>query len=509
MYDKIIVLDFGSQYNQLIARRIRDMHVYSELLNHNISASDIKKMDNVKGIVFSGGPKSVYDLDSFDVDKDIFNLGIPVLGICYGMQLISKKFNGVIKKGTIKEYGLAPINILNESKLFKGLPIRQNVWMSHGDYVEKLPEGFKLIAKSDNNLASAIEYREKNIYAVQFHPEVRNSEYGLDIIKNFVFEICKATPNWSMSNYINMQIESIRQKVGNKKVLCGLSGGVDSTVVAVLLSKAIGKQLTCMFIDHGLLRKNEGDLVMNSLKPFDMNVVRINASDRFLSKLEGISDPEQKRKIIGNEFIYCFDEESKKLGEFDFLAQGTLYTDVIESGTGTAQRIKAHHNVGGLPKDMKFQLIEPLNVLFKDEVRALGLELGLPYDIVWRQPFPGPGLAIRIIGDITKDKIRIVQDSDAILREEIAKAHLEKDIWQYFTALTNMRSVGVMGDERTYSYALCIRAVTSIDGMTADWARIPYDILAKISTRIVNEVSGVNRVLLDCTSKPPATIEFE
>ena len=509
MYDKIIVLDFGSQYNQLIARRIRDMHVYSELLNHNISASDIKKMDNVKGIVFSGGPKSVYDLDSFDVDKDIFNLGIPVLGICYGMQLISKKFNGVIKKGTIKEYGLAPINILNESKLFKGLPIRQNVWMSHGDYVEKLPEGFKLIAKSDNNLASAIEYREKNIYAVQFHPEVRNSEYGLDIIKNFVFEICKATPNWSMSNYINMQIESIRQKVGNKKVLCGLSGGVDSTVVAVLLSKAIGKQLTCMFIDHGLLRKNEGDLVMNSLKPFDMNVVRINASDRFLSKLEGISDPEQKRKIIGNEFIYCFDEESKKLGEFDFLAQGTLYTDVIESGTGTAQRIKAHHNVGGLPKDMKFQLIEPLNVLFKDEVRALGLELGLPYDIVWRQPFPGPGLAIRIIGDITKDKIRIVQDSDAILREEIAKAHLEKDIWQYFTALTNMRSVGVKGDERTYSYALCIRAVTSIDGMTADWARIPYDILAKISTRIVNEVSGVNRVLLDCTSKPPATIEFE
>ena len=509
MYDKIIVLDFGSQYNQLIARRIRDMHVYSELLNHNISASDIKKMDNVKGIVFSGGPKSVYDLDSFDVDKEIFNLGIPVLGICYGMQLISKKFNGVIKKGTIKEYGLAPINILNESKLFKGLPIRQNVWMSHGDYVEKLPEGFKLIAKSDNNLASAIEYREKNIYAVQFHPEVRNSEYGLDIIKNFVFEICKATPNWSMSNYINMQIESIRQKVGNKKGLCGLSGGVDSTVVAVLLSKAIGKQLTCMFIDHGLLRKNEGDLVMNSLKPFDMNVVRINASDRFLSKLEGISDPEQKRKIIGNEFIYCFDEESKKLGEFDFLAQGTLYTDVIESGTGTAQRIKAHHNVGGLPKDMKFQLIEPLNVLFKDEVRALGLELGLPYDIVWRQPFPGPGLAIRIIGDITKDKIRIVQDSDAILREEIAKAHLEKDIWQYFTALTNMRSVGVMGDERTYSYALCIRAVTSIDGMTADWARIPYDILAKISTRIVNEVSGVNRVLLDCTSKPPATIEFE
>ena len=312
-----------------------------------------------------------------------------------------------------------------------------------------------------------------------------------------------------MANYIDLQVEKIRKEVGNKKVLCGLSGGVDSTVVAVLLSKAIGKQLTCMFIDHGLLRKNEGDLVMESLKPFDMNVVRINAKDRFLTKLKDVEEPEAKRKIIGNEFIYCFDEESKKLGEFDYLAQGTLYTDVIESGTGTAQRIKAHHNVGGLPKDMKFKLIEPLNILFKDEVRALGLELGLPYEIVWRQPFPGPGLAIRIIGSITEDKIRIVQDSDAILREEIAANHLEKDIWQYFTALTNMRSVGVMGDERTYSYAIAIRAVTSIDGMTADFARIPYDILAKISTRIVNEVNGVNRVLLDCTSKPPATIEFE
>jgi GMP synthase (glutamine-hydrolysing) len=312
-----------------------------------------------------------------------------------------------------------------------------------------------------------------------------------------------------MANYINMQVEKIRKEVGDKKVLCGLSGGVDSTVVAVLLSKAIGKQLTCMFIDHGLLRKNEGDLVMESLKPFDMNVVRINAKERFLSKLEGVCEPENKRKIIGNEFIYCFDEESKKLGEFDYLAQGTLYTDVIESGTSTAQRIKSHHNVGGLPKDMKFKLIEPLNVLFKDEVRALGLELGLPYEIVWRQPFPGPGLAIRIIGNITEDKIRIVQDSDAILREEISKAHLEKDIWQYFTALTNLRSVGVMGDERTYSYAIAIRAVTSVDGMTADFARIPYDIIAKISTRIINEVSGVNRVLLDCTSKPPATIEFE
>ena len=508
-YDKIIVLDFGSQYNQLIARRIRDLNVYSELLPHTTSAKDIKKMENVKGIIFSGGPKSVYEENAFDVDNDIFELGIPILGICYGMQLISKKFNGIIKKGEIREYGLNDINIISDSLLFKDLETKQNVWMSHGDYVSKIPEGFKLVASSNSNLAAAIENSNKNIYAVQFHPEVRNTENGIKIISNFIFNICHANNNWSMANYINMQVEKIRKEVGNKKVLCGLSGGVDSTVVAVLLSKAIGKQLTCMFIDHGLLRKNEGDLVMESLKPFDMNIVRINAKDRFLSKLEGVDDPEKKRKIIGNEFIYCFDEESKKLGEFDYLAQGTLYTDVIESGTSTAQRIKSHHNVGGLPKDMKFKLIEPLNILFKDEVRQLGLELGLPYEIVWRQPFPGPGLAIRIIGNITEDKIRIVQESDAILREEISKAHLEKDIWQYFTALTNLRSVGVMGDERTYSYAIAIRAVTSIDGMTADFARIPYDIIAKISTRIINEVSGVNRVLLDCTSKPPATIEFE
>ena len=509
MFDKIIVLDFGSQYNQLIARRIRDMHVYSELLPHTIKAEEIKEMGNVKGIVFSGGPKSVYDVDAFDVDPQIFELGIPVLGICYGMQLISKKFGGKICRGSIREYGLNTISIIKDSLLFDSLPKEQDVWMSHGDHVEVLPNGFDLVAKSSAGLVASIENTEKNIYAVQFHPEVRNSVYGLDIIKNFVFKICKANDNWSMANYINMQIEKIRAEVGDKKVLCGLSGGVDSTVVAVLLSKAIGKQLTCMFIDHGLLRKNEGDLVMESLKPFDMNVIKIDAKNRFLTKLKDVEDPEAKRKIIGNEFIYCFDEESKKLGEFDYLAQGTLYTDVIESGTGTAQRIKAHHNVGGLPKDMKFKLIEPLNILFKDEVRALGLELGLPYNIVWRQPFPGPGLAIRIIGSITEEKIRIVQDSDAILREEIAKNHLEKDIWQYFTALTNMRSVGVMGDERTYSYAIAIRAVTSIDGMTADFARIPYDILAKISTRIVNEVQGVNRVLLDVTSKPPATIEFE
>ena len=403
------------------------------------------------------------------------------------------------------------MNILIEDKslLFKDLYDEEEVWMSHGDHVAKIPQGFKLLAKSQNGLVASIANEEKKIYCVQFHPEVRHTVNGNKMLHNFVFEICHANNNWSMKNYLDMQIEQIRKTVKDKKVLCGLSGGVDSTVVAVLLHKAIGHNLTCMFIDHGLLRQNEGDEVMAACKKFDMNVIRINAKERFLSKLQGVTDPEKKRKIIGNEFVYCFDEESRKLGDFDFLAQGTLYTDVIESGTATAQTIKSHHNVGGLPKDMKFKLIEPLNVLFKDEVRALGLEMGLPYEIVWRQPFPGPGLAIRIIGDITEEKLEIVRKSDAILREEIASAGLDKEIWQYFTALTNMKSVGVMGDGRTYNYAIAIRAVTSIDGMTADWARIPYDVLDKISRRIVNEVAGVNRVLLDCTSKPPATIEFE
>lgn len=509
MTDKIIVLDFGSQYNQLIARRIREMGVYSALLPHTIKASEIKAMEGVKGIVFSGGPKSVYDEDAFMVDEEIFNLGLPILGICYGMQLTAKYFGGEIKGSQTREYGKMDILIEAKSLLFKGLDSKEEVWMSHGDHVAVIPQGFKLLAKSQNGLVASIANEEKKIYCVQFHPEVRHTINGNKMLHNFVFEVCKAQNNWSMKNYLDMQIEQIRKTVGDKKVLCGLSGGVDSTVVAVLLHKAIGHNLTCMFIDHGLLRQNEGDEVMAACKKFDMNVIRINAKERFLSKLAGVTEPERKRKIIGNEFVYCFDEESRKLGDFDFLAQGTLYTDVIESGTATAQTIKSHHNVGGLPKDMKFKLIEPLNVLFKDEVRALGLEMGLPYEIVWRQPFPGPGLAIRIIGDITEEKLEIVRKSDAILREEIALAGLDKDIWQYFTALTNMKSVGVMGDGRTYNYAIAIRAVTSIDGMTADWARIPYDVLDKISRRIVNEVSGVNRVLLDCTSKPPATIEFE
>lgn len=509
MTDKIIVLDFGSQYNQLIARRIREMGVYSALLPHTIKASEIKAMEGIKGIVFSGGPKSVYDDDAFKVDEEIFNLGLPILGICYGMQLTAKYFKGEILSSPKREYGKMNILIEDKSLLFKDLSDEEEVWMSHGDHVAKIPQGFKLLAKSQNGLVASIANEEKKIYCVQFHPEVRHTVNGNKMLHNFVFEICHANNNWSMKNYLDMQIEEIRKTVKDKKVLCGLSGGVDSTVVAVLLHKAIGHNLTCMFIDHGLLRQNEGDEVMAACKKFDMNVIRINAKERFLSKLQGVTEPEKKRKIIGNEFVYCFDEESRKLGDFDFLAQGTLYTDVIESGTATAQTIKSHHNVGGLPKDMKFKLIEPLNVLFKDEVRALGLEMGLPYEIVWRQPFPGPGLAIRIIGDITEEKLEIVRKSDAILREEIASAGLDKEIWQYFTALTNMKSVGVMGDGRTYNYAIAIRAVTSIDGMTADWARIPYDVLDNISRRIVNEVAGVNRVLLDCTSKPPATIEFE
>lgn len=509
-YDKILVLDFGSQYNQLIARRIREMGVFSELRPHDMTAEQIKAIPGVKGIVFSGGPRSVYEADAFKCDPEIFSLGLPILGICYGMQLTSQHFGGVIERGTTKEYGKMPVTVQDGCLLFDALPKVQDVWMSHGDHVAKSPDGFKMAAVSENGLAAAIYNEEKRIYLVQFHPEVRHSVYGNDIIANFVFKICRAEKNWTMESYLDMQIAKVREQVGDKRVLCGLSGGVDSTVVAVLLHKAIGPQLTCMFIDHGMLRKNEGEQVMDMCgNLFGMNVVRIDARERFLSKLAGVTEPERKRKIIGNEFVYCFDEESSKLGHFDFLAQGTLYTDVIESGTKTAQTIKSHHNVGGLPKNMKFKLVEPLNVLFKDEVRALGETLGIPADIVWRQPFPGPGLAIRIIGDVTEEKLHIVRESDAILREEIARAGLNREIWQYFTVLTNLQSVGVMGDTRTYDYALGIRAVTSIDGMTADWARIPYDVLEIISRRIVNEVKGVNRIIYDITSKPPATIEWE
>ncbi|MFJ8247927.1 glutamine-hydrolyzing GMP synthase [Peribacillus asahii] len=505
----IVVLDFGSQYNQLITRRIREFGVYSELHPHTITAEEIKKL-NPAGIIFSGGPNSVYDESAFRCDEAIFELGLPIFGICYGMQLMTQYYGGKVEPAQHREYGKAILNVQNDSALFANLPKEQTVWMSHGDLVVETPAGFQVDATSASCPISAMSDRERNLFAVQFHPEVRHSEYGNDLLKNFVFEVCGCKGDWSMENFVEVEIAKIRQIVGDKKVLCALSGGVDSSVVAVLIHKAIGDQLTCIFVDNGLLRKGEAEGVMKTFSEgFHMNVIKVDAADRFLNKLAGVSDPEKKRKIIGNEFIYVFDDEAHKLKGIDFLAQGTLYTDIIESGTATAQTIKSHHNVGGLPEDMQFTLIEPLNTLFKDEVRALGTELGIPDEVVWRQPFPGPGLGIRVLGEITEDKLEIVRESDFILRDEIKKAGLDRDIWQYFTVLPNIRSVGVMGDGRTYDYTIGIRAVTSIDGMTSDWARIPWEVLETISTRIVNEVSHVNRVVYDITSKPPATIEWE
>lgn len=508
--DKIIVLDYGSQYNQLITRRIREFGVYSELLPNTITAAEVKKI-NPKGIILSGGPMSVYDEGAFDVDQEILNLGIPVLGICYGMQLLAYKLNGKVESADNREYGKAEITVTDlESPLFKGLPVDQTVWMSHGDLVREVPTGFHIVATSKNAPISSFANDDKKMYGIQFHAEVRNTEYGNEILRHFTFDIAGAEANWSMTDFIDQQIAQIRETVGDKKVLLGLSGGVDSSVVGVLLHKAIGNQLTSIFVDHGLLRKGEAEQVMDSLEgKFGLNIIKVDAQERFLNKLAGVSDPETKRKIIGNEFIQVFNDEAAKLDGIDFLAQGTLYTDVIESGTSTAQTIKSHHNVGGLPEDIHFQLIEPLRTLFKDEARELGEKLGMPHDLVWRQPFPGPGLAIRVLGEITEDKLEIVRDSDLILREEIKNAGLDEEIWQYFTVLPGIRSVGVMGDGRTYDYTVAIRAVTSIDGMTADFAQIPWDVLQKISVRIVNEVGHVNRVVYDITSKPPATIEWE
>lgn len=507
--EMVVVLDFGGQYNQLIARRVRDLGVYSELLPYNTPVEKIREM-NPKGIIFSGGPASVYEEGAPKVDPAIFELGLPILGICYGMQLMSHMLNGKVERAGKREYGKAELRLQASNRLFESWEESEIVWMSHSDKVVELPTGFRVDAVSESCPVAAISHPERNLYGVQFHPEVRHTVKGTEFIRNFLFNVCGCEGTWSMTTFIEDEIERIRETVGDKQVLCALSGGVDSSVVAALIHRAIGNQLTCMFVDHGLLRKGEAESVMETFADkFAMKVIKIDARQRFLDKLKGVTDPEQKRKIIGNEFIYVFDEEAAKLKDMEFLAQGTLYTDIVESGTATAHTIKSHHNVGGLPKDMKFKLIEPLKTLFKDEVRKLGTELGLPDEIVWRQPFPGPGLGIRVLGEVTEEKLEIVRESDAILREEIAKAGLDRDIWQYFTALPNMTTVGVMGDVRTYSYTVGIRAVTSIDGMTADWARIPWDVLERISTRIVNEVENVNRVVYDITSKPPATIEWE
>lgn len=505
----IVVLDFGGQYNQLIARRIRDLGVYSELLPYNTPVEKIKALQP-KGIVFSGGPASVYGDESPLVDPGVYDLGVPILGICYGMQMMAHQLNGKVERAEKREYGKAEVDFADGCSLVHGLEKRQTVWMSHSDLVVEPPAGFVIDAGTEHAPVAAMSHPDKRMFAVQFHPEVRHSVYGNDMIKNFLYRICGCEGSWSMETFIEDTVREIREQVGDKKVLCALSGGVDSSVVAALIHKAIGDQLTCMFIDHGLLRKGEAESVMETfVGKFEMKVVKIDARERFLGKLKGVDDPEQKRKIIGNEFIRVFEEESSKFDDFAFLAQGTLYTDIVESGTATAQTIKSHHNVGGLPEDMKFELVEPLKALFKDEVRKVGEECGLPAEIVWRQPFPGPGLAIRVLGEVTEEKLHIVRESDAILRDEIAKAGLDREIWQYFTALPNMKSVGVMGDARTYSYTVGVRAVTSIDGMTADWARIPWDVLERISVRIVNEVDNVNRVVYDITSKPPATIEWE
>lgn len=505
----VLVLDFGGQYNQLIARRVRECGVYCEVYPYTLSLEKIKALNPI-GIILTGGPNSVYETGAPICDPALFSLGIPVLGICYGAQLMCHLMGGTVQSAQTREYGKTELMLQGDCPVFDGVPFSSTVWMSHTDYISKLPDGFSVSAVSHGCPCCAMENRGEKLYAVQFHPEVNHTQYGAQMLRSFLYQVCGAVGDWTMEDYKNKTILALRDKIGDGKVLLALSGGVDSSVAAALLSEAVGEKLTCIFVDHGLLRKDEGDQVEAAFVPMSLNFVRVNARDRFLNALAGVTDPERKRKIIGEEFIRVFEAEAKKIGKVDYLAQGTIYPDVIESGAGDAAVIKSHHNVGGLPDYVDFrEIVEPLRMLFKDEVRALGRELGLPEALVMRQPFPGPGLAIRIIGEITAEKIDILQRADAVFRDEIAKSGLQYDIHQYFAVLTDMRTVGVMGDGRTYNYTLALRGVTTSDFMTADWARIPYDVLENCSVRIINEVGHINRIVYDITSKPPATIEWE
>jgi GMP synthase (glutamine-hydrolysing) len=507
--EQVVVIDFGAQYSHLIARRIRECNVYCEILPHTVTPEDIAARRPL-GIVLSGGPSSVYQDGAPKLDNRIFDLGIPIFGICYGMQLMAQALQGVVHPGNKREYGKTDIQLLNTADLFAGLDDRMVAWMSHGDTVSQVPDGFKILAKTANAPVAAMSCPEKGFYAVQFHPEVVHTPKGKEVIRNFLFGVCKCKGLWTMKSFIDEAVEGIKKQVGDGRVVCGLSGGVDSSAVAALIHRAVGSQLTCIFVNNGLLRKGEAEVVQKTFGDnFHMKLVYVNAEERFLTRLSGVTEPEKKRKIIGEEFVRIFEEEALKLGKVDFLAQGTIYPDVVESGIGSAATIKSHHNVGGLPEDMKLKLVEPLRQLFKDEVRVVCQELGLPDDITWRQPFPGPGLAVRLVGEITKERLDMLREADSIVVEEIKKAGLYREIWQSFAVLLPVRSVGVMGDQRTYANPIVLRAVTSEDAMTADWAKLPYEVLEQISRRVINEVAGVNRVLYDISSKPPSTIEWE
>ncbi|MEJ5186589.1 MAG: glutamine-hydrolyzing GMP synthase [Candidatus Geothermincolales bacterium] len=507
--DSVLVVDFGAQYAKLIARRVRECKVYSEIVPHSISPQEVRRK-NPRALIFSGGPSSVYQEDAPIPHPELLELGIPILGICYGHQLIARMLGGRVEATGGREYGGTDLRVLGESVLFHDLPSEQRVWMSHGDSVTEAPPGFRVTAVTAGSPVAAMEDPSRRIYGVQFHPEVVHTPYGMEILKNFLYLAADCLPTWTMVSIIEKAVEEVRQQVGDNRIICGLSGGVDSATAAVLVHKAVGDRLTCVFVDHGLMRKGEPEQVEDTFRRhFKMNLIHVKAQDRFLRRLKGVTDPEMKRKVIGEEFIRVFEEVARQLKDIRFLVQGTLYPDIIESGTGEAAKIKSHHNVGGLPEDMDFVLVEPLRDLFKDEVRAVGEELGLPEEIVWRQPFPGPGLAIRIIGEVDAEKLRILREADEIVVEEIKRAGLYRQLWQSFAILPDIRTVGVMGDERTYAYPVIVRAVVSEDAMTADWARLPYEVLERISNRIINEVDGVNRVAYDISSKPPATIEWE